>query len=92
MRYAVRLTESTDPLHWREFALFPVDPKSQLAEVTEHHVPVLAQLIPRLNEPIVEIFENANAVFSHGNKGRLRKSECRSDITNPFGSQKLKSV
>ncbi len=28
----------------RELALFPVDPKPQLAELPEHQVPVIAQL------------------------------------------------
>ncbi len=35
-------TEKRDPLHWGEFALFPVDLKAQLAEVTEHQISVFA--------------------------------------------------
>ncbi len=75
-------TIKRDHLHWSKFALFPVDPKSQLAEVREYHVPVLTQLIPRMsqNEPAVEIVEIANAVFSHGIKGyrsNLRKEARR---------------
>ncbi len=35
-------TEKRDPLHRGEFALFPVNPKAQLAEVREHQVPVFA--------------------------------------------------
>ncbi len=34
--------EKRDPLHRGEFALFPVDPKAQPAEVWEHQVPVFA--------------------------------------------------
>ncbi len=34
-----------DSLHRGELALFPVDPKPQLAEVPEHQVPVIAQLL-----------------------------------------------
>ncbi len=49
----------------REFALFPVDLKSQPAEVTEHHIPVFAQQCSRLgqNEPVVEVVEDTNAGF-----------------------------
>ncbi len=35
-------TEKRDPLHRGEFALFPVDPKAQLANVREHQIPVFA--------------------------------------------------
>ncbi len=35
-------TEKRDPLRLQEFALFPVDPKAQLAEVREHQIPVFA--------------------------------------------------
>lgn len=43
--------------------------KTKLAEVTEHQIPVFAQLIPWLfqYEPVVRIVENVNALFSHGN-------------------------
>ncbi len=60
--HTVWFTESNsiprkDSLHRGEFALFPVDPKSQQAEVTEHHVPVFAQLVPRLcqYQPVIEL-------------------------------------
>ncbi len=63
-------TEKRDPLRRGEFALFPVDPKVQLAEVREHQVPVFAQLVLRLwqYEPVVEVVENANALFSQGKR------------------------
>ncbi len=66
--------EKREPLHWHEFALFPVDPKTQLAEVPEHQVPVCAQLLARLckYEPVVKVVEDAHTPFSQGNKGRLR--------------------
>ncbi len=66
-------TEKRDPLRRGEFALFPVDPKAQLAEVRVHQVPVFAQLVLRLwqYEPVIEVVENANALFSQGNKGCL---------------------
>ncbi|XDV32942.1 hypothetical protein PO909_003588 [Leuciscus waleckii] len=35
-------TEKRDPLHRGEFALFPVDLTTQMAEVPEHEVPVFA--------------------------------------------------
>ncbi len=35
-------TEKRDPLRLQKFALFPVDPKAQLAEVREHQIPVFA--------------------------------------------------
>ncbi len=65
-------TEKRDPLRRGEFALFPVDPKAQLAEMLEHQVPEFAQLRLRQYEPVVEVVENANALFSQGNKGCLR--------------------
>ncbi len=57
--------EKRDPLRRGEFALFPVDPKPQPAEVTEHSVPVFPQLCSRLGkyEPVVQVVENANASF-----------------------------
>ncbi len=62
-----------DPLRWHEFALFPVDPKAQQAEVLEHPVPVCRQLPARLckYEPVVEVVENAHTPFSQGGKGLL---------------------
>ncbi len=65
--------EKRDPLRWHEFALFPVDPKAQQAEVLEHQVPVCRQLLARLceYEPVVEVVENAHTLFSQGDKGRL---------------------
>ncbi len=52
-----------DPLHWHEFALFSVDPKTQLAEV-----PVCAQLLTRLckYEPVIEVVEDVHTLFSQG--------------------------
>ncbi len=41
-------TEKRDSLHRGELALFPVDPKPQLAEVPKHQVPVIAQLLSGL--------------------------------------------
>ncbi len=57
--------EKRGPLRRGEFALFPVDPKPQPAEVTEHSVPVFPQLCSRLGkyEPVVQVVENANASF-----------------------------
>ncbi len=65
-------TEKRDPLRRGESALFPVDPKPQPAEVTEHHVPVFAQLCSRLGqyEPVVEVVENANASFPQKERGQ----------------------
>ncbi len=62
-----------DPLCRGEFTLFPVDPKPQPAEVTEHRVPVFAQLCSRLGqyEPVIEVVENANASFPQRNTGCL---------------------
>ncbi len=58
-------SEKRDPLCRGEFALFPVDLKSQPAEVTEHHIPVFAQQCSRLgqDEPVVEVVEDTNACF-----------------------------
>ncbi len=41
-------TEKRDSLHRGELAIFPVDPKPQLAEVPKHQVPVIAQLLSGL--------------------------------------------
>ncbi len=65
--------EKRDPLRWHEFALFPVDPKAQQAEVFEYQVPVCGQLPARLckYEPVVKVVENAHTPFSQGDKGCL---------------------
>ncbi len=75
-------TDKRDPLRRGEFALFPVDPKAQLAEVREHQVPVFAQLVLRLRqyEPVVEVVENANALFSQG-KGLPPQLSWRHGVT-----------
>ncbi len=68
-----------DPLRWHEFALFPVNPKAQQAEVLEHQVPVCRQLPARLceYEPVVEVVENAHTLFSQGDTaGFLRRMMC----------------
>ncbi len=66
--------EKRDSLDRGELALFPVDPKPQLAEVLEHQVPVIAQLLsrPDQNEPVFEIVEDPDAHFPSRGKDPLR--------------------
>ncbi len=63
--------EKIYPLHLHEFSLFPVDPKTQLAEMPEHQVPACAQLLVRMckNETVIKVVKDEHTLFSQGNKG-----------------------
>ncbi len=65
-------TEKYDPLYRGEFAVFPVTPKSQPVEVTEHHVPVFAQLVLRLLQ--------YQPAIAFGGKPKGWKGLCRGKI------------
>ncbi len=81
-------TEKRDPLHRGEFALFPVDPKPQPAEVAEHRVPVFAQQCSRLgqHEPVVEVVENGMPASLNGTRAASTTLvKTRGDRDSPKG-------